>query len=163
MKTLSKILAATGLAAFTLTGVAFADDVRTPVYPAEGAILGAPYTPGIKLTNGILFVSGQIAYDKGATPDHAKDGKNDMADQAMIVMDKIGVVLSKAGYDFDDAARVTVYMTDIKNYGEFNKVYATYWGEGKIPPARVAVEVSGLPGAKPGAPVLVEVSMIAAK
>ena len=162
MKRLITALATLGVAGATLGGAALAEDVRTPIHP-DGAKPIAPYSPGIKLTNGMLFISGQIPYVKGAIPDHAKDGKDDMADQTKIVMENLRAVLSEAGYSFDNAVRVTVFMTDIKNYGAFNKVYGTYWGEGKTPPARAAVEVSALPGGKPGAPVLVEVSMIAAK
>ncbi|MEM9438929.1 MAG: Rid family hydrolase [Pseudomonadota bacterium] len=141
---------------------AIADDARTPIYPA-GNVPIAPYSPGVQVTNGMLFVSGQIAYVDGAIPDHAKDGKDDVADQTRIVMENLRTVLDEAGYTFDDAVRATVFMTDINNYGAINEVYGTYWGEGKIPPARAAVEVSALPGGKPDAPVLLEISMIAAK
>ena len=138
---------------------AIAEDVRTPILPA-GSNPIAPYSPGIKLSNGLLFVSGQIAYVKGAIPDEAK---NDITAQTKIVMENLRTVLNEAGYDFDDAVRATVYLTDMSNYGAFNKVYGTYWGEGKSPPSRVAVEVGALPGSKPGAPTMVEVSMVAAK
>ncbi len=159
MKTLIKTITLLAIGAFALGGVAVADDVRTPVYPAGNKPI-APYSPGIKLSNGMLFVSGQIPYVKGAIPDEAK---NDVSAQTKIVMENLRSVLKEAGYDFDDVVRATVFMTDMKNYGAFNKIYGTYWGEGKVPPARAAVEVGALPGSKPGAPVLVEVSMIAAK
>ncbi|WP_086931115.1 RidA family protein [Agarilytica rhodophyticola] len=132
------------------------------IYPG-GVKPSIPYTPGIKLANGMLFISGQIAYQNGALPAYAHDGKNDMEDQSKIVMENLKRVLDTAGYTFDDAVYATVYMSDIKNYTIFNKVYATYWGKGKTPPARVAVEVGALPGGKPGAPILVEVSIIASK
>ncbi len=159
MKNLIKMLAAMGVATFALSSAAHAEDVRTPVYP-KGSSPIAPYSPGIKLSNGMLFVSGQIAYVKGAIPDNAK---NDITEQTKIVMENLRTVLSEAGYDFDDAVRATVYLTDMDNYGAFNKVYGGYWGEGKTPPSRVAVEVAKLPGSKPGAPTMVEVSMVAVK
>lgn len=140
-------------------GAAVAEDIRTPVY-VEGNKPIAPYSPGIKLTNGMLFVSGQIPYVNGEIPEKAR---NDVSAQTRIVMENLQSVLSEAGYSFDDVVRATVFMTDMKNYGAFNEVYGTYWGEGSVPPARAAVEVGALPGSKPGAPVLVEVSMIAAK
>ncbi len=162
MKFPAKILTIASVFAVTASTTAVAGDVRTAVYP-KGSNPIAPYSPGIKLANGMLFVSGQIPYVKGAIPEHAQDGTDDMADQTKIVMENLRTVLDEAGYTFDDAVRVTVFMTDINNYGAFNKVYGTYWGEGKTPPARAAVEVGALPGSKPGVPVLVEVSMIAAK
>lgn len=78
-------------------------------------------------------------------------------------MENLRGVLNEAGYTFNDVVRATVFITDMDNYGAFNQVYGTYWSEGDVPPARAAVEVGALPGSKPGAPVMVEVSMIAAK
>lgn len=158
-----KKLIATGLIAILTSGsIAVAEEARTGVYPA-GNVPIAPYSPGIKTANGLLFVSGQIAYQNGALPAHASDGENDVQDQTKIVMENIRSVLAEAGYDFDDAVRATVFMSDIANYGAFNEVYGTYWNEGDMPPARAAVEVGALPGGKPGAEILVEVSMIAFK
>lgn len=144
-----------------LAGQAFAEDVRTPVYTGEKPI--APYTPAVQLKNGMLFVSGNIPYVNGKIPAYARDGKHDMEDQTKIVMENLKKVLESAGYDFNDAVKVSVFMTNINNYGAFNKVYGTYWGKNDIPPAREALAVRDLPGSKPGAQVLVEVSVIAAK
>lgn len=159
MKRLITTLAALGIATITMSITVFAEEARTPVYP-EGSNPIAPYSPGIKLGNGMLFVSGQIAYVKGEIPDKAK---NDITEQTKIVMENLRTVLNEAGYDFSDAVRATVYLTDMDNYGAFNKVYGTYWGEDNPPPSRVAVEVVKLPGSKPGAPTMVEVSMVAVK
>lgn len=144
------------------SGAVFAQEAREGIYPA-GNVPIAPYSPGIKTNNGFLFVSGQIAYVDGQIPEHARDGDNDVQDQTKIVMENIRSVMAEAGYDFNNAVRATVFMTDMGNYGAFNEIYGTYWDEGQLPPARAAVEVGALPGGKPGAPVLVEVSMIAFK
>ena len=158
-----KTILISGLAALALNiSAASAEDARTGVYPS-GNIPIAPYSPGIKTANGFLYVSGQIPYVDGAIPAHASDGENDVQDQTKIVMENISAVLAEAGYDLNDAVRATVFITDIAGYGAFNEVYGTYWGNGDLPPARAAVEVGALPGGKPGAPVLVEVSMIAYK
>lgn len=149
-------------ALFVTAKPALSKDAHKAIYPANAKPI-APYSPGILVKDGTLYVSGNIAYVKGAIPAHAVDGKNDMEDQAKIVMENIRAILDEAGYTFDDAVKVSVFMTDIANYGAFNKVYGTYWSGGETPPAREAVQVAGLPGAKPGAPVLVEVSMIAQK
>lgn len=136
-------------------------DTITPVYTGAKPI--APYTPAIKLSNGMLFVSGNIPYVKGAIPAYARDGKDDMADQSKIVMENIKKTLDAAGYNFDNVVKASAFMTNINNYGAFNKVYGAYWGEQKVPPAREAVAVRALPGSKPGAEVLIEVSVIAIK
>ena len=149
-------------AALALTAPAAAQDARTGVYP-EGSVPIAPYSPGILTDNGFLYVSGQIAYVDGALPAHAGDGQDDVRDQTKIVMENVRSVLDAAGYGFDDAVRVTVFLTDMAAYGAFNEVYGTYWAEGDTPPARAAVEVGALPGGTSDAPILVEVTMIAYK
>jgi len=79
-------------------------------------------------------------------------------------MENLQSVLVEAGMSFENVLKATVFITDMKFYGDFNKVYGPYWTDnGLTPPARAAVEVGALPGSKPGAPVLVEVSMIAGK
>ena len=145
------------------TGPATAENVRRAVSPPGVSVI-APYSPAIEYKGDLLFVSGNIAYVDGAIPDYASDGVDDVQDQTRIVMDSLQRTLQAAGYGFDDALKVSVFLTDMGNYGAFNEVYGTYWaGEGQTPPAREAVEVGGLPGSKPDAPVLVEVSVIAGK
>jgi reactive intermediate/imine deaminase len=112
----------------------------------------------------LLFISGQIPYVDGAIPAHASDGVDDIQDQTKIVMENLRAVLEEAGMSFANVVKATVFITDMKFYGDFNKVYGPHWtDQGLTPPARAAVEVGALPGSKPDAPVLVEVSMIAAK
>ncbi len=154
---ITALLVGAGLAG---TDAVIAEEARTAIYPA-GSVPIAPYSPGIKTGNGFLYVSGQIPYTDGEIPEHARDGDMDVGDQTKIVMENLRSVLTEAGYDFNDAVRATVYLTNMDNYGSFNEVYGTYWSDDATPPSRVAVEVGALPGSKPGAEVLVEVSMIA--
>ena len=153
-----------GLAAALAATAATAQEgqTREAVYPA-GIVPIAPYSPGIMLGD-MLFVSGQIPYVDGAIPAEANDGTDDAADQTRIVMDNVGTVLEEAGMTFENVVSVSVFLTDLGNYGAFNEVYGPYGtDEGVTPPARAAVEVGALPGSKPDAPVLVEVSVIAAR
>lgn len=62
----------------------YAGGQATPVYPA-GIKPIAPYSPAMMYGN-LLFISGQIPYEKGAIPENAKDGKDDIKDQTAIVM-----------------------------------------------------------------------------
>ncbi len=140
----------------------FGGEKITPVYPA-GIKPIAPYSPAI-MYGDLLFVSGQIPYVKGAIPEKARDGVDDIKDQTAIVMGKLKTVLEEVGLSFKNVLKVTVFITDLSLYGDFNKVYGPYWTkDGLSPPARATVEVGALPGSKPGAPVLVEISMIAGK
>ena len=60
------------------------------------------------------------------------------------VMDNIGAMLSDVGLGYEDIVKTTIFMSDISDYQEINRVYAGYFGSD--PPARSAVEVSALPG-----------------
>jgi 2-iminobutanoate/2-iminopropanoate deaminase len=133
------------------------------VYPA-GIKPIAPYSPGIHHGN-LLFISGQIPHVNGAIPPEASDGKDDVKDQTRIVLANVRAVLKEAGMDWANVVQVTGYLTDLNSFGDFNEVYGAVWKEAGIanPPARVVIEVSKLPGGKPGAPTLVEISAIAAR
>lgn len=45
--------------------------------------------------------------------------------------------------DYANVVSCTVYLSDMNDYGQVNEVYGRYFNE--MPPARAAVQVSGLP------------------
>jgi len=63
--------------------------------------------------------------------------------------------LGKAGLGLADAVNVTVYLTDMGRYGEFNRIYASRFP--KPFPARAVVAVRGLPA---GAQVEIQVTAL---
>lgn len=65
-----------------------------------------------------------------------------MAEQAERVLDNIEATLEAGGSSFDDVIKVTVYVTDLDSFGEFNDVYERYVSEPY--PVRCVVEVSDL-------------------
>lgn len=137
-------------------------DVRRAITPGNITTISS-YTPAIEYQGKLLFVSGSIPYSAGAIPAYAVDGIDDIQDQTKIVMDNVNAILAAADYTFDNALKVSVFLSDIKDFTEFNKVYRSYWAEGATFPARETVQVAALPGSKPGAKVLIEVSLIAGK
>ena len=52
-------------------------------------------------------------------------------------MENIGRVLKTDGYSFNDVVNATVYLKDLNDYAEMNKVYASYFTNGF--PARATV------------------------
>ena len=85
----------------------------------------------------MLYLSGQI----GNRPDGTLPAGIEA--QSRQVMDNIGAVLKSAGVDFGDVVKCTVMIDDIKQWGDFNKVYVTYFPDGKFP-ARSAFGADGL-------------------
>ena len=82
--------------------------------------------------------------------------QGDIQAQTRQVFSNLREVLQEAGASLDDAVKVNVYMTDLKDFAALNEVYATFFTQPY--PARSCVEVSSLPkGAQ------VEIEIIARK
>lgn len=90
-----------------------------------------PFSPG-KKAGPTLYVSGQVP----RTPD-GKDVRESVEAETRQVMDNLGQVLKDNGYTLDDVVNATVYLKDINDYAEMNKVYASYFKNGF--PARATV------------------------
>ena len=106
---------------------------------AEGAPAAVgPYSHAV-VAGGLLFCSGQIPLDP-ATGELVGDTP---AEQARRCLENLGLVCAAAGASLADAARVTVYLTDMDAFAEVNEAYAAFF-DGD-PPARVAIGVAALP------------------
>ena len=105
--------------------------------PDAPAAIG-PYTHAVSAA-GLLFCSGQIPLD----PASGELVGADAAQQAERCLLNLQAVCAAAGTSLANAVRVTVYMTDLACFGDVNEVYASFFATD--PPARVTVEVSGLP------------------
>ena len=111
----------------------------------------APYSQSVMTGAGLLFISGQIPMN----PETGQLVVGDIKEATRQAMQNIGTILKKNGLDFSNVVKCTVFLTDIRDYGEMNEVYRTFFTEGF--PAREAIEVSNLPvGAR------IEISAIAA-
>jgi len=96
----------------------------------------APFSAAVRVDD-ILYLSGQI----GTGP----DGKlvQGEAAQARQTMDNIAEVLKAHGASMDDVFKCTVMLSDMSKWGEFNKVYASYFKPDRLP-ARSAFGTNGL-------------------
>ena len=74
--------------------------------------------------------------------------------QTRQILSNIKGVLESAGCSFANIVKTTIYIKNISDFGEFNKIYAEYFKEN--PPARTTVGVSGLPK-----DALIEIEVIA--
>jgi len=100
-----------------------------------------PYSQGIQVEDWI-FTSGQIPLDA----DGGRCG-DDIAAQTGQVLDNLAAVLADRGASLDQVVKVTVFMTDLAEFGAMNEVFAHRFGEHR--PARSTVQVAALPvGAK---------------
>lgn len=124
---------------------------RKPLSTSQAPAAIGPYSQAVQAGE-TLYCSGQIAID----PESGSMTNGDVETETRQVLENLGAILSKAGLDYTDVVRCTVYLADIDEYGQMNEVYSRYFSES--PPSREAVEVSNLPrGAR------VEISCIAVR
>jgi len=109
-----------------------------------------PYSQGIAAA-GLVFTAGQIGLD----PATGKFVPGGVVEQARRALDNARAVVEAGGATLADVVKVTVFLTDMRDFAAFNEVYREFFTADY--PARSAVGVAALPvGA------LVEVEMIAA-
>jgi 2-iminobutanoate/2-iminopropanoate deaminase len=110
-----------------------------------------PYSQAVFAGN-TLYISGQICLD----PANGALKNQNVREEAIQVMENLKAILAEAGLDFSHVVKTTIFLTDMKQFGEVNEEYAKYF-QGSFP-ARETVQVSALPKF-----VNVEISMIAGK
>jgi 2-iminobutanoate/2-iminopropanoate deaminase len=87
----------------------------------------------------VLYCAGQVPIDP-ATGELVSGG---IADQARRCLENLDAVCRAAGTDLREAARVTLYLTDLAHFAEVGEVYASFF---EPPfPVRTTVGVAGLP------------------
>ena len=150
-----KLFQFTGLALalaclFLLAGSISGDTQFRRAVSLEDPALNLPFSDGIVAGN-TLYVAGQQGTDaKG------KLAEGGVTAQTRVALENIATVVKNAGFDMKDVVSVTVYLADIHDFAEMNKVYRTILPDPK--PARATVQVSGLVN-----DARVEISAIAVK
>lgn len=96
-----------------------------------------PYSQGMILGN-MVFSSGQIPVVP-ATGEVAGDTITTQAEQSC---KNVAAVLQAAGSSMEKVVKTTCFLADMGDFGEFNKVYETYFVSC---PARSCVAVKTLP------------------
>jgi 2-iminobutanoate/2-iminopropanoate deaminase len=84
-------------------------------------------------------LSGQVPLD----PATGEIVSGDIAAQTRRVFENLAAVLKAGGRSFSDVVRTTVFLADMNDFVEVNKVYGSYFSEPY--PARATVQVARLP------------------
>ena len=114
-----------------------------------GTPVAGPYNPGIKVGN-LLFISGQ-----GPAP-----GLNNIKDQTQSELENVKKIVEAAGGKVSNLVKLTVFMTNIKDFGKMNRTYKKFFEENGVIenfPTRTTVEVSNFVAAG----MLIEIDAIA--
>jgi 2-iminobutanoate/2-iminopropanoate deaminase len=105
-----------------------AEKAPPAVGPYSQAVSGGPF----------VFVSGQIPLDKNGNM-----VQGDIVVQTVQVMENLGAVLEAAGLTLAHVVKTTVFLADLADFQEMNRVYAEFFPD--RPPARSTIQVAGLP------------------
>lgn len=111
-----------------------------------------PYNQAVKAGN-TLFISGQIPLKAGTM--ELLNGS--IKEETQLVMENLQSILDAAGMTFENVVKSSIFIDDMKNFGEVNQVYGAYF-DNDTAPARETVAVKTLPKS-----VRIEISMIAVK
>lgn len=98
-----------------------------------------PYSQAVRCGD-TIYLSGQIGLDP-ATMQLAEG----IEAQAKRVFDNLTAVAEATGGSLDDAAKLTIYLTDLAHFAKVNEIMAAYFNEPY--PARAAIGVASLPRA----------------
>lgn len=96
------------------------------------------YSQAIKV-DGLVFLSGQIPLD----PATMEVVSGDFEARARQVFDNLQAVAQAAGGDLSNVVKLTVFLTDLGDFGTVNSVMEDYFDTPF--PARAAVGVASLP------------------
>ena len=115
------------------------ENAPTAIGPYSQAIIAGDY----------LYASGQIPID----PKTGNIDGTDIKTQAKRCCLNVGEILKAANLSFDNVIKTTCFLKDMKDFKDFNEVYAEYF---KNKPARSCVAVKEIPK-----DVLCEIEIIA--
>lgn len=101
-----------------------------------------PYVHAVKVTNPgeTLYVSGQIPIELPA----GRPFTGDIKRQAELAFTHLKNIILDAKFTMDELVKVTIYLTDMKNFDAVNSVYQRSF-VGAALPARAVVQVAALP------------------
>lgn len=109
-----------------------ANENYTTIKHLEGVTGGPPYSVGV-IAGGLVFLSGQRPVDSetGVIPPTFEE-------QVNAVFGNVKRALEEAESDLKRVVKVTVYLTDLGRFDEFNRLYAELFA--KPYPARTTVQ-----------------------
>lgn len=97
-----------------------------------------PYSQAVK-AGGFVFCSGQIPLD----PLTGNMVEGDIGVQTRRVLDNLEAVLRQGGSGLEQAVKINVFLADLADFAEVNRVFERVFT--KDPPARAVVQASALP------------------
>jgi 2-iminobutanoate/2-iminopropanoate deaminase len=113
---------------------------RIERYNAPGVFEPAAYSQAVKVTEAksILFIAGQVAYDKDGAPLH----RGDFRGQAREAFKAIKALVEAQGGTLDNVVKINTYVTDVRYRADLVPVREEFFG--KKGPASTLVQIPAL-------------------
>lgn len=119
------------------TTVSHAGAAKVSFHNPPDARPNQPFSEAVRVDN-LLILSGKL----GIVPGTRKLAEGGIKGETKQAMENIKTALERYGATMNNVVKCTVFLADIKQWGEMNKVYVTYFKKHK--PARSALGSSGL-------------------
>lgn len=110
------------------------EDFMNEVIRRYSSTLPFPFATATEV-NGILYLSGQVSMTAQAEPVYG-----DVAAQTDTILGNISKTLEGMNSHFENIFKVTVWLSDMKHFAEFNRAYAKWFKNGF--PSRSVVSCS---------------------
>jgi 2-iminobutanoate/2-iminopropanoate deaminase len=119
-------------------------NLKTAIATPDAPPALGPYSQGVKIGD-TIYVSGQLPID----PKTREIVSGGIAAQTEQVLLNLREILEEGEASLSDIVKVTIYLRDLANFAEVNRVYEIFFPnteyDPQVPPARSTVEVSRLP------------------
>jgi len=96
-----------------------------------------PYSQAVNIGE-LIYTSGQIPLDASGVL-----VEGNIEEQTKQVLTNLSEVLKEGGSSLDKVVKTTIFLSDMENFANVNKIYAEFFGNHK--PARSTVAVKTLP------------------
>ena len=111
---------------------------RRPIVTDQAPAAIGTYSQAVEI-DGTVYLSGQIPL----VPATMEIVEGDIRRHIQQVFDNLRAVACAAGGGLDDIVKLTVYLTDLADFGTVNEVMGEYFSPPF--PARAAIQVAALP------------------
>ena len=98
-----------------------------------------PYSQAVRVGD-LLFMSGILPIDV-----QSKALLVDIEGATKKIFEHLDAILGEAGLGRANVVKSTIFMKDLTQFAELNKVYGAYFTDVKVMPARSTVQVAKLP------------------
>ncbi len=106
------------------------------VYLTSPEMAGLPFSEAVRVGN-LLFLSGQLGRDASG-----RLVPGGIAAETRQTLENIKAALERHGSSLDRVVKATVFMADMNEWAEMNRIYVTYFPQHL--PARSALGANGL-------------------